>query len=248
MAAVSNAMRKRIAAELDRGERPVLKKRRMHLGNVALQYANGTDRPALAEVRAQMQLRNLDTTNAFDAFEPELYLRGNRTFARDIAGTEHIVARKVRGEHRVTRAGQRLQNDSYTRWICHLPIYVERNGQRFRDDTYVITGEQLGLSLNARGSDEQQLGLLNRLVDAWVASGAAQQALVLPSDFNGALLKVDTSKRPTFDKQHVGLRDGKFTINTIMGRVVFGEPIFADASGKGNVCTNVRGDATANAA
>ena len=39
---------------------------------------------------------------------------------------------------------------------------------------------------------------------------------------------MDTSKRPTFDKQHVGLRDGKFTINTIMDRVVFGEPVFAD--------------------
>ena len=226
---VSNAMRKRIAAELDRGELPSLKKRRMHLGNVALQFANGTDRPALAEVRTQMQLRGLDTTNAFDAFEPELYTRGNRTFAKDIAGTEHTVARKVRGEHRVTRTGKRMQNDSYTRWICHLPVYVERNGQRFRDDTFNITGEQLGLSLNARGSDEQQLATLNRLVDAWVASGAAEQALVLPSDFGRtARIKIDTSKRPTFDKQFVGLRDGRYTINTILDRVVFGEPVFAD--------------------
>ena len=58
-----------------------------------------------------------------------------------------------------------------------------RNGQRFREDKFDITGEQLGLALNARGTDEQQLVLLHRLVDQFVGSGAAQQALVMPSDF-----------------------------------------------------------------
>ena len=193
-------MRKRIAAELDRGELPVLKKGRMHLGSVALQYANGKDKPVLDEVRTQMASRGLNVSGAFDAFEPELFVHGNRTLARDIAGVEHTIVRKVRGQNRVTRTGMRLQHDSYTRWIGHLPIYVERNGKRFRDDTFDITGEQLGLSLNARGSDEQQLAALHRLVDAWVASGAAQQALVLPSDFGqDARIVVDTAKRPTFD-------------------------------------------------
>ena len=154
-ATVSNAMRKRIAAELDRGELPSLKKRRMHLGSVALQYANGKDKPALDEVRTQMASRGLNVSGAFDAFEPELYVRGNRTLARDIAGVEHTIVRKFRGTHRVTRTGLRLQQDSYTRWIGHLPVYIERNGQRFRDDVFNITGEQLGLALNARGSDEQ---------------------------------------------------------------------------------------------
>ena len=201
----------------------------MHLGSVALQYANGKDKPALDEVRTQMASRGLNVSGAFDAFEPELYVRGNRTLARDIAGVEHTIVRKFRGENRVTRTGLRLQQDSYTRWIGHLPIYIERNGQRFRDDKFDITGEQLGLALNARGSDEQQLATLSRLVDAWVASGAAQQALVLPSDFGqDARIMVDTTKRPTFDKQDISVRDGKYTINTILDRVVFGEPIFAD--------------------
>ena len=242
-------MRKRIAAELDRGELPSLKKRRMHLGSVALQVANGTDRPALAEVRTQMANRGLNVDNAFDAFQPELYARGNRTFVRDIAGVQHTVVRKVRGQHRVTRTGLRMQQDSYTLWIGHLPVYIERNGQRFRDDTFNITGEQLGLALNARGTDEQQLAMLSRLVDAWVASGAADQALVLPSDFGkNARIMVDLSKRPTFDKQHIGVRDGKYTINTILDRVVFGEPVFADDLWQKHRCTKARGAATANAA
>ena len=106
---------------------------------------------------------------------------------------------------------------------------MERNGKRFREDKFDVTGEELGLALNARGTDEQQLSLLNRLYDAWVASGNAQQALVLPSDFGEDVeMFVDTTRRPTFDKQEVGVRDGKFTINTILDRVVFGEPIFAD--------------------
>ena len=54
---VSNAMRKRIAAALDAGEVPSLKKRRMHLGAIPLQLANGKDKPALEEVRLQMASR-----------------------------------------------------------------------------------------------------------------------------------------------------------------------------------------------
>ena len=79
MHTVSNAMRKRIAAELDRGELPSLKKRRMHLGTVALQLANGKDKPALEEVRLQMASRGLNVRGVFDAFVPDLYTRGNRT-------------------------------------------------------------------------------------------------------------------------------------------------------------------------
>ena len=63
-ATVSNAMRKRIAAELDRGELPSLKKRRMHLGSVALQFANGKDKPALEEVRSFQLLYARQHTSA----------------------------------------------------------------------------------------------------------------------------------------------------------------------------------------
>ena len=139
--------------------------------------------------------------------------------------------RKLRGENRVTKTGLRFHNDSYTRWIAHVPTYMVRKGTgaRFRADRFDVTGEQLGLSLNARGTDEQQLSMLNRLYDAWVASGAAQQALVMPSDFGGDVeMYIDTTRRPTFDKQEIGVRDGKRTVDTILDRVVFGEPIYAE--------------------
>ena len=74
---VSAAMRKRIAATLDAGEVPSLKKRRMHLGAILLQLANGKDKPALEEVRLQMASRGLNVRGVFDAFVPDLYTRGN---------------------------------------------------------------------------------------------------------------------------------------------------------------------------
>ena len=58
-----------------------------------------------------MANRGLNVSGAFDAFEPELYVRGNRTLARDIAGVEHTIVRKFRGQNRVTRTGLRLQQD-----------------------------------------------------------------------------------------------------------------------------------------
>ena len=126
---VSAAMRKRIAAALDAGEVPSLKKRRMHLGAIPLQLANGKDKPALEEVRLQMASRGLNVRGVFDAFVPNLYTRGNRTFAMDIAGVEHTIVRRLRGENRVTKTGRRFHEDSYTRWIGHVPTYLVRKAQ-----------------------------------------------------------------------------------------------------------------------
>ena len=95
---VSAAMRKRIAAALDAGEVPSLKKRRMHLGAIPLQLANGKDKPALEEVRLQMASRGLNVRGVFDAFVPDLCTRGNRTLAMDIAGVQHTIVRRFRGK------------------------------------------------------------------------------------------------------------------------------------------------------
>ena len=230
---VSSALRKRIAAALEAGERPSLQKKNLRLGSVVLQRSDGRDAPALQEVAIQMARRGLDTAGAFNTFLPSAYVRGHRTYAVDVAGLEHVIARRIRGENRVTKAGQRFHTTSYSRYIIHVPTFLVRRstGARFREDHYDVTGEQIGLDveLNARGTPEEQLSQLNRAYDQWVASGAAAKALVLPSDYGpGVEMFVDTARRPTFDRQRANVRDGERTVDTILDRVVFGEPVFAE--------------------
>ena len=120
----------------------------------------------------------------------------------------------MRGESFVTKAGQRFHTTSYSRYIIHVPTFLVRRstGARFREDHYDVTGEQIGLDveLNARGTPEEQLSQLNRTYDQWVASGAAANALVLPSDYGpGVEMFVNTARRPTFDRQEADVRDGR---------------------------------------
>ena len=109
---VSAALRRRIAAALDAGERPTLKKKNLRLGPIVLQRTNGRDAPALREVAIQMARRNMDVAGAFDTFRPSTSIRGRNTYAVDVAGLEHVIARRVRGENRVTKAGQRYHRTS----------------------------------------------------------------------------------------------------------------------------------------
>ena len=230
---VSAALRNRVAAALNAGERPALVGQNLRLGSVVLQRADGRDTPALREVELQMGRRNLDTAGAFDTFQPGTSRRGRNTYATDAAGQERMIARRVRGENRVTQAGRRFYRQSYTRYIVHVPTFLVRRstGQRFRDDRYDVTGEQIGMDveLNVRGSAQEQLDQLNRVYDAWVASGAADAALVAPSDYGPDVeLHVDAARRPTFDVQEAYLRDGRLTADTVLDRIVFGEPVHAE--------------------
>ena len=60
----------------------------------------------------------------------------------------------------------------------------------------------MDVELNVRGSAQEQLDQLNRVYDAWVASGAADATIVAPSDYGPDVeLHVDTARRPTFDVQ-----------------------------------------------
>ena len=65
---VAPAMRRRIGAALDAGERPALRGNNLRLGSIVLQRTDGRDAPALREVELQMARRNIDTTRAFDTF------------------------------------------------------------------------------------------------------------------------------------------------------------------------------------
>ncbi len=139
---VAPAMRRRIAAALDAGERPALRGKNLRLGSIVLQRADGRDAPALREVELQMTRRNIDTAGAFDTFQPSISRRGRNTYAVDTAGRERIIARRVRGENRATQAGRRVWKQSYSRFIIHVPTYlVRRNtGARFRDDNFNVRG------------------------------------------------------------------------------------------------------------
>ena len=197
-AGVAPAMRRRIAAALDAGDRPTLVKRNLRLGSIILQRADGRDAPALREVELQMLRRNIPTAGAFDTVQAGTTQRGHNTYAIDAAGQQRMIARRVHGENRVTVAGRRFYRQSYARYIVHVPTYMVRRstGARFRDDHYDITGEQVGLDveLNVRGSVQEQLSQLNRAYDAWLASGAAAAAIVPPSDYGPDVeLHVDTA-------------------------------------------------------
>ena len=50
-----------------------------------------------------------------------------------------------------------------------------------------------------------------------------------PSDYGPDVeLHVDTARRPTFDVQSQYVRDGQRTADTLLDRVVFGEPVLAE--------------------
>ena len=206
---VSAALRNRIAAALNAGERPALVGQNLRLGSIVLQRADGRDAPALREVELQMGRRNLDAAGAFDTFQPGTTRRGRGTYAVDSNGQERMIARRVGGENRVTRAGRRFYNQGYSRYILHVPIYLVRRstGQRFRDDRYDVTGEQVGVELNVRGTQQEHFDQLNRVYDAWVASGGAEATIVPPSDYGSDVeLHVDPARRPGISVQDAYVR------------------------------------------
>ncbi len=105
---------------------PLAPKNNLRLGSVVLQRADGRDAPALREVALQMARRGLNVAGAFDTFVPNAYVRGSRTYAVDVAGLEHMIARRVRGENRATKAGQRFHQMGYARYIVQVPTVYER--------------------------------------------------------------------------------------------------------------------------
>ena len=84
---VSDAMRSRITAALDAGERPALRGNNLRLGSVVLQRTDGRDAPAMAEAVSQMRQRNIDMTGAFDTFaDAAPTRRGSSSYAVDRQG------------------------------------------------------------------------------------------------------------------------------------------------------------------
>ena len=231
-AGVSAALSRRIANALSNGIRPALQKNNLRLGNIVLQKKDGKDTPAMREVIMQMNRLSLNTVGIGDTFAPGIVTRGSRTYATDLAGVERMIARRIRGENRVTTAGRRFHTMGYAQYMLQVPIvYVRENtNATFRQDYLPVTDNQLGwdVQLNVRGAPEQAMSQLNRFYDEWVASGTADRLLVAPSDITGAKMIVDNTRRPRFDMQHAYVRDGRRTVDTILDRVVFGTPLFPE--------------------
>lgn len=230
---VSATLRRRIASALDAGERPTLQGNNLKLGSIVLQSANGTDRPALREAEIQMRRRNIDARGAFDIFNSAPVRRGRGRYATDITGNERMITRTVNGEQRVTATGKRYYKQSYTRWLVHIPtILVRRStGGTFQRTRHDRTGEELGLSreLQARGSEAEQRRQVQQAVEAYLLeAGGEDAALDLYNGDEGIEVRYDPRREITYSMQTQGIRDGQMTADTILDRVVFGEPIMAE--------------------
>ena len=230
---VSAAMRRRIAAALEKGERPTLIGNNLKLGTIVLQRSDGRDVPALRELELQMARRDLPVAGAFNTFQPGTSRRGSNTYATDTAGRERVVARMVRGENRVTKYGRRYFNQPYARYIAHIPTYRTRNGVRLGNDSYDVTGEQLGMPAAVTNTREvslqDQLRQIEQAVDRWLAEGGAEATMVWASDVTGNVqLHVDPNRRPSFSIQTQYVRDGQLTADTVLDRIVFGAPLVAE--------------------
>ena len=123
MASVSAAMRRRITNHLDAGFLPSAKGNRVVLRDISLVQANGTETPAATEVRLQAASRGIPINLAFWDVNTATTTQGNQTFAYDIAGNRHIVARKRLGERVATKQGRRFYEEApQTQWIVHVPV------------------------------------------------------------------------------------------------------------------------------
>ena len=123
MASVSAAMRRRITNHLDAGFLPSVKGNRVVLRDISLVQANGTETHAANEVRLQAASRGIPINLACWDTNTAAVTQGNQTFAYDIAGNRHIVARQRLGERVATKQGRRFYEEApQTQWIVHVPV------------------------------------------------------------------------------------------------------------------------------
>ena len=103
MATVSAAMRRRVSNHLDAGYLLSVKGNRVVLRDISLVQANGTETPAANEVRLQAASRGIPINLSFWEKDATTMTQGNRTFAYNMVGNSHIVARRRLGENLVAK-------------------------------------------------------------------------------------------------------------------------------------------------
>ena len=232
---VGPAMRRRIASALDAGQRPTLRGNNLRLGSIVLQRTDGRDAPALAEVAIQMRRRGIDTAGAFDTFPAATPVRrGHSTYATDALGVEHRLTRSANGQNVPTPAGRRFYRQSFTRWLIHLPTCMQRRstGARFNFDRNDLTGEDIGIPEEAMrafgGSEAQQRQVVRDAVNAFLATHGMNLSPFIYDGDDEIDIMYDSTREPEFSIQTSGLRDGTVEADTLLDRVVWGEPIFPE--------------------
>ena len=153
---VSSRLRTRIGTLLDGGATVSLRRNSLVLRDVVLTRQNGTETPAAAEMRMQVERRNLNPASfSLDRWDRTAAVQqtGNQTFAFDRNGNRQMVSRTQDKERVVTKAGRRFYADApLTEWIFQVPVANQRgNGALWRHRYLPLTEEgiaQLDLDID----------------------------------------------------------------------------------------------------
>ena len=211
---------------LDAGLRPALKGNRLVLGKLVLIRADGEETKHAEEVRS----RGVDV-NFWDRGTER---KGNRVYGKDINGNRYMLSHMKNGQRVVTKNGRRFYNEApTTEWIIHLPIANRRNGKLFDPRWHDMTPEIMENLFDAASAEYE---LLTRTANADEPERMMKEwqrmflgGMVLPQEWEykdrdpGVEIVVDPERALSYNLHKTG-RGGK-TVDTVLDRVVFGEPV-----------------------
>ena len=211
---------------LDAGLRPALKGTRLVLGKLVLVRADGE------ETKHAEAVRELGVPVNF--WDRGTERKGNRVYGKDINGNRYMLSHMKNGQRVVTKKGRRFYNEApVTEWIIHLPIANRRNEKLFDHRWHDMTPE---IMENLFETDTEEYKLLTRTMNTTEPERMMTEwqrmfppGMVLPQDWEykdrdpGVDVIVDPTKTLTYSLHKTG-RGGR-TVDTVLDRVVFGEPI-----------------------
>ena len=210
---------------LDSGLRPVLKGNRLVLGKLVLVRADGEETKYADEVRSAGVEVNF--------WERGTERRGNRVYGKDIAGNRYMLSHMKNGERVVTKKGRRFYNEApTTEWIIHLPIANRRGEKTFDPRWHDLTPEIMENLFQANSPEYQLLTRTTstdepeRMMQEW--QRLFPPGMVLPQDWEykdkDPDVDIVVDDRALSYSLHKTGRGGR-TVDTVLDRVVFGEPV-----------------------
>ena len=240
---VSSRLRTRIGTLLDGGATVSLRRNSLVLKDVVLTRQNGTETPAAAEMRMQVERRNLDPASfSLDRWDRTAAVEqaGNQAFAFDRNGNRQMVSRTQDKQRVVTKAGRRFYEDApLTQWIFQVPVANQRgNGALWRHRYLPLTQEgidhlDLDIDLSAyaftRGGNAQEEAATLEKLRAYIEPKirANFHKFTAAYEYEDSVNVVEDTSRPiTFDMQRTGItRSGAMSVDTLLDQVVFGAPV-----------------------
>ena len=131
------ALASRIANHLDAGYQPSINGRRVALRDVGLVRASGDEASAAAEVRRQAASRGVDVNITYWDREAAVGRQGNKSFAFDFTGHNHLIVHKRNSQRVVTAQGRRLYAEApQTNWLIHVPVVHRGTGRQSGTGSY----------------------------------------------------------------------------------------------------------------